>query len=739
MAKKVIIQFNDQPFTLAEGWGFSISVNGFLLTYNNTMTDNTVLYMPYGYVITDPIMLSIGVDLNETINKSLAYLQTYFVNNLITYTRVNDTIECRIEADAVVNISVVNNNLELSIEDIQPDLLNLKYYLIYGDYVLNIYQKNYTGNNFEIYGGITIEKGSVDTILETIRGTGLNLSLEANSALTFDEFLLADEFTYKTELLKNGQTIYNGYIKPDGVQQSFVNDEWLVNIESVDGLGLLKDLSFVQTNGLPFLGRLSMYEVIKGCLDRTRLTMTINTSVDVAYLGYEGTNILKDTYVNSERFVRSKQDDVIQDCNSVLNSVLNLFSAVITQENGQWWIYRPNDLQINTLTTFINNDDDTTVQRNLSTVLGSQINNFYPHHCGVNQQIEVRGAISAYRLNYEYGFTDGYISNSDLKHDGDLNYTGWNELTYFDEKVVNVPGDTSGLIMNPVRSGETESIKEVLKSDPISTTRGTILTFKAKVTSYAYRNIFYFKIKTSDGYYFATFRPGDEVPAEGEWSTNPLSFVATSIGEFDNSEPSSIEINVTLLPIINDCTIEITIFAPIYRFSGQYGLGEISYIQITEDVIKNTGHVGEFHTVTRGNPPSSITKENQKVFNGDSSTIFIGAIYKEDEVTVTNLWTRKNKFESKALLQISAEDDLRIQSSPIKLFTGDIYGQIPYLSLVEIDNVFGLFMFINYSYDIQTNIISGKLLQLFNIDLGDIQYLFSYDYGNNTIKPTIKG
>ena len=107
--------------------------------------------------------------------------------------------------------------------------------------------------------------------------------------------------------------------------------------------------------------------------------------------------------------------------------------------------------------------------------------------------------------------------------------------------------------------------------------------------------------------------------------------------------------------------------------------------------------------------------------------------------SATTLWSRKNKFESKALLQISAEDDLRIQSSPIKLFTGDIYGQIPYLSLVEIDNVFGLFMFINYSYDIQTNIISGKLLQLFNIDLGDIQYLFSYDYGNNTIRPTIRG
>ena len=86
---------------------------------------------------------------------------------------------------------------------------------------------------------------------------------------------------------------------------------------------------------------------------------------------------------------------------------------------------------------------------------------------------------------------------------------------------------------------------------------------------------------------------------------------------------------------------------------------------------------------------------------------------------------------------ISAEDDLRIQSAPVKLFSGDIYGQIPYLSVISINNVFGLFMFIEYSYDIKENILSGKMMQMYNNELGDILYNFSYDYGNNTIKPTI--
>jgi hypothetical protein len=735
MAKKIIIAFNDQPDTLEVGWEFSISVNGFLITYSNTLTSSTVLYMPYGYTITDPIELAIGSDLNETINKTLSYLQTYFVNSYISYSRVNNTIEVRIEADAVINISeIVNPSLELTTEDIEPDSLNLKYYLIYGDYRLNIYKKNYLGTSSEIRGSMVLTKGSVDTILETIRGSGLNLSLEAKSGLTFDEFILEDEFTYKTELLKSNQIIFNGYIKPDGVQQSYVADEWLVNITSTDGLGALKDLSFVQTNGLPFKDKLSMYEVIKGCLDRTRLSMTINTCVDVFYLDYEGENTLKDTYINSERFIKDINDNVLMDCNEVLNSILNLFSAVVTQQDGQWWVYRPNDIG-NGYVTFINNDTDQTFVKNISVELGSQIDNYYPHHCGSNQQIEVQGAISAYRLNYQYGFLDGFIVNKNLNHDGFLNFDNWTQLSRFSDNVVNIQGDTSGLIMKPIPYFGSVILEKVLESESFFIEEGNVLTFKTKVTSYAYMNAFYFQIKTSTGYYLN--RNVERGYPDPFWTTDSNSYITISCGEVGNSNSTTREYSLTLPPLPNDANVKIIISTPDRVLNEELALTEVNYVQITDDVIKKTGQVGEFHTVTRGTPPSSITKENQKVFNGDSRNIFIGAIYKSDKTTPTTQWTRKNRFETKPLLLISAEDDLRIQSAPVKLFSGDIYGQIPYLSVISINNVFGLFMFIEYSYDIKENILSGKMMQMYNNELGDILYNFSYDYGNNTIKPTI--
>jgi len=489
----------------------------------------------------------------------------------------------------------------------------------------------------------------------------------------------------------------------------------------------LKDLSFVQTNGLPFKDKLSMYEVIKGCLDRTRLSMTINTSVDIFYLDYDGENTLKDTYINSERFIKDSNDNVIMDCNEVLNSILNLFSAVVTQQDGQWWVYRPNDIG-NGYVTFINNDTDETFAKNINIELGSQIDNYYPHHCGSNQQIEVKGAISAYRLNYQYGFLDGFIVNSSLKHDGNLNYKGWTTVSY-PEKIINIPNSTNGLKMNPGGFWRTAI---ALTSDSFLVSAGFTLTFKTKLKSYAYGNIFWFKIRTSDGYYLKGL--GNFVY---EWSTDINSKFGVFVGEDMNPNEFTKDYSVEMPPIINDCSIRVEILFS-DRITEEYvGLTEVTYIQITDDILKKNGWVGEFHTVTRGTPPSSITKENQKVFNGDSRNIFIGAIFKSDKVSVTELWTRKNRFEQKPLLLISAEDDLRIQSAPVKLFSGDIFGQIPYLSVISINNVFGLFMFIEYSYDIKENILSGKMMQMYNNELGDILYNFSYDYGNNTIKPTI--
>ena len=737
MAKKIIIDFSAQPEIDTDGFSYEISVNDLLIYYSNGTNGVLVNFIANGETPAEDYEVAIGTTLDETLQILLSHLRENYANDLVSYSLVDTSIEVLIQADAIVTIGEdINENITITVEDIEPSGINLIYYLIFDDYTLNIYKENYQGTASEIFGSFSLKKSSVDNILEMIRGTGLQLSLEANQSLTFSDFALADEFTYKTELLKGTQTIFEGYIKPDGIQQNYVFDSWIINIESSDGLGALKDLSFVQTNGLNFTGKMSVYDVIKGCLDRTRLSLTINTSINIEYLGYEGTNILKDIYVNSDRFIKNENDIVIMDCNEVLTSMLNLFSAVITQQDGQWWIYRPNDLELNGYTTFINQDNDTTFTKNLNKSLGSQINGFYPHHANSNQQIEVKGAISAYRLSYEYGFLDGLILNPNLNHDSEMVFEDWTINPTLPEEVEIIDdGTLSGLIMkSDLYLGF--SVKEVLTSDSINASEGQIFTFRAKVSSTVVINMFAFQIRTSDGYYLEN-RNGNN-----KWTTNDNSITPVFCGRWRYAEQfKTYELLMPAVP--NDCTIEVVILVPLIYpnpiVPDSRGLSKVSYVQILDAEEQKAGIKGEFHTVTRFDPPSSITKENQKVFNGDGGEMLIGSIFKANEIDLTTSWTRKDKFENLPLLGISAMDDLRIQAQPIQLFSGDIYGYLPYFSVVTIDNVIGLFMFIEWEYDFKSNIVSGKLLQFYNTDVADIQYQISPNYGNNTIKPTIKG
>jgi hypothetical protein len=595
-----------------------------------------------------------------------------------------------------------------------------KYFIIFGDYRLSITLKNYLGLATEIYGNITLTKGDVDTILEPIRGTGLNLSLEANQNLTFDEFVLAPEQSYYVQLKKGSNIIYNGFIKPDGIQQSYVNNEWMVNIEVIDGLGAMKDLSFVKSDGYHFTGKLSFYEVIKGCLDRTGLLMPIYSSVALAYDGYIGTNILKDTYVNASRFYK-KDGETIMDCNEVLTSILNIFSAVITQENGIWWVYRPTDLKPNTV--FINNTLNTEIIVKTNYNLGSQIDNYYPHHCDANQQIEVKGAISAYRLRYEHGFLDGFILNKDLVHSSTMVFDNWTVNPTNANKIVNDLNDSSGLIIKGISSFPGSIAPEILKSDSYSVTAGAILKLTTSLSSER-DSVFLFKIKLSTGQYLGS---------DGSWQITD-NYFETLCGMPGDVNPTA-TFNFKSEPVPSNCTFSVIICQVLNSTNTR---GQIDKIDVTDASQTENGIIGQFYTVSRVTPPSSITKENQTVFNGDSTSLLIGSLYKADKTTLTTYWNRAGFIENKPILLISAEDDLRVQRNAIKIFSGGIFGLLPYLSIISINNVLGKFMFTNYSYDLMTNKMNAKLTQLYQDEVGDIEFLISPDYGN-TVKPTIKG
>ncbi len=371
---------------------------------------------------------------------------------------------------------------------------------------------------------------------------------------------------------------------------------------------------------------------------------------------------------------------------------------------------------------------DKIVVKNLAFTLGSHVNGRYPHHSGGNQQIEIKGSVSSVRVNYKYGFAKSLITNPNFNHTG-ISYAGWDII------------NTNLVILDPLKTQGIMTPTKIITGlnppplFPIAESNGVNLNINDTVSITLRGNVF----NSEDGG-SALFRVTntnvngaiDHLKQDGSW---------TATGPQDITFPLSPTMSVTLQtqPLRETGTVKITAHECLQTAASFLGgIYELTYADIQNtSTTSSSGASGEFHTVQRQNRPSSIAKDTIEIFNGDSaSLIYEGAIYKNDQVLPTSKWFRRGKTESKPILQIAGEDSLRMTQKAAKLFSGDAYGLVPYLSVISIDSLTGVFMPIEWSYNTKSNTVSLKLLEGFTDELNDIKYSFNLDYGN-TVKPTI--
>lgn len=746
MAKKITIRFDDNiDLTSISKFSYEVYIDDIKIVYNSGTLDVMVQYNTTGDV--PPNELFIEANLTDNIAKTLNLLNTYYQSPIITYSVVGNDIEVFIDSDKAVvkNLFTADNAVTL-FQETQNTVIDgaygLKYFFQYknivnDEYKFEIYQVGFKQARTEIVGRAKIQKASVKEHLEQIRGTSVQIELEANENLTLEDLYTQNELDFPVKLYKNGKLIFRGYLNPDGVFQSFVQNEWRITLDCVDGLGAIENLSFVKEKGLYFTGKMSAQDIVFNCLKRTGILMNINTSINVFYDGYTevlNKNILESIFVNSSRFVKD-DGKTIMSCSDVLKSILDLFNAVITQEGAEWYIYRPNELYNSNYIEFkkygINNQFIKTTTENLSKKLGSQIDNYYPHHCNGDQKIQIKGNISAYRINYKYGFVTGLMTNPSLVHDDNFVYEGWTIMNSF--WLIKDPLSPSGFIF---KNGFSESTSITVKSDSVFVTTEDSLKLKL---SFSVKNSSgdassrYLKMKIQQGSHYLKYtsrgdgghpKPIDDT-VNAIWTTDSNDFYTLYL-KFSNTY------EIPIPPFQEDGNLSFSII--VVEPSG--GITTIDSFDLIVDA-GNRVEQGEFHTVQRSSLVSSNIKANKEIYNGDNVGLtFVGAIYEEDETTPTSMWHRKNVFESKPILRISAEDALRIAQRPAQIFAGSFFGYIPFLSILTINNIKGKFLAIDYNYDTFTNVGTVKWLELFNNDLPDIKYDFSLDYGN-TVKPTI--
>ena len=127
------------------------------------------------------------------------------------------------------------------------------------DYACNISQLDYALGPIEIQAQqnpIQINyQNTSSNKLEAIIGSEATLNLIATEDFELEDLYTENEREFLVEILRNGSLIWSGFIIPDGCQESFTFAPYAISVNAVDGLGLLKNLSYVQNDGNFYLGK----------------------------------------------------------------------------------------------------------------------------------------------------------------------------------------------------------------------------------------------------------------------------------------------------------------------------------------------------------------------------------------------------------------------------------------------------------------------------------------------------
>ena len=643
----------------------------------------------------------------------------------------------------------------------------LKYHIEYYDTVntlhrFELYDDDFVGDSTQVQGSAVLDYGQVDENLEAIRGQGLRVSLEASETLTFEDLFTDNERVIRVVYKRDSVTLFEGWLNPQGFYEDFVNDRWVVSFDCIDGLSYLKNFAFVDSSGLNIVGIRTQLELLAIALKRTGLEKNINVSIGVSYDGggYDSLlSVLENVKANPRRYIKDDNNTVMS-CEEVIRDILEPYGAVLTTYQGEWLIYKPNQLFLDSEQTFYRYDYEgaalspTTKDIDFAFSIGSNINDFYPHYCNENQQITNKPSFGAYRINYKYGLIRTLIENSFLYTSNGLRYDNFEILNSGFVDVPSAGGYGTRLRAFSTFLGDKDYI---FKSNRIAITDQTAidLTIKSTMTIDPGGDTAWSSPNLLVGVWIVALGEDPENASTEKYFYNGASWVdktGDSVLDFQEESFSSSQVlNIETTSVFSVSTPPIEGDIHFYFNHPQVNFGVNPsqpvgvYLDFREISAENTNDPinsdvkGETFTFQRTINPSSNTAKTKEVFTGDSFfDIYEGSLYKNDGITPTETWARDGITESVSILVIMGGEMMRMNASTVRIFSGDIYGFFDYMSVVSIDGKSGLYGVTKYSYDTKQNIISVELTQLYGDELLDLTFEEDLDYGK-VVEPTIKG
>ena len=624
-------------------------------------------------------------------------------------------------------------------------ILNLKYQLNYGNisgdnFKCDIYKVGtYSGEPIQLDGYCVHSYKSVSNLFDPIRGASLNINFLADASGILEDLNVIQEFQFFVVFFRNEKPIFSGWVLPDGIFQDYVKDEWNVSLQAVDGLGFLKNYEYIPQviatlpSSSPTVENVypQEFNILYTILSRVGYNIPIATFDDINQ-GFDSTTgepfgsidfaNINSRIVNKEVFINKNENYF--DCETILKDILQKYNFTISQglvnDDLCWILARPafqlnasnqkgsiwkpasvdgNKIIFSRAETFANNNNIVCSDYQSNTVTHNAI------HCGANQNIIYNPAVQNFRFDQKWlGLRNqGYVSLDAT------NYTkiGTEPLDQFTSDGLSI--EVGGVINEVFRQTNPlivnlENVEIVIKYT---------YTLNTSETG-NFRDLTHIRVKaidlnTSDVYYLN--RDSENV---FEWESSPETLRFRN--SFDAPLINAIGVIELRLPAISN----VELYIDVWRFASGLATTNIfmtlNKIEVFYSLIELG--LGEFHDSKLVNFRSSFLNEPVKVINSNQNDdVFLNNLYRNDagNLIPQSSWNTKDSAPNyDDLLELTSRERLDMLQKPQMIFSGDIYGFIPYFTTVKYDRIDGLFLPLSYSYNTLTNIIKLECSQGFS-------------------------
>jgi hypothetical protein len=197
----------------------------------------------------------------------------------------------------------------------------------------------YAGSETEITGAaspVTLSwDGDANDLFNPIRAAQGTFNV---FGVNITDFVSVNDTDWKAKVTLAGTVIYEGFIVGDDTPQQVISTLAPIQINSTDGLALLKDVIYpTQTTDQ------NLYEIINTCLSYTGLTFDLEWFANLWPSGITTGHWGDDVY--TRRYFVIDDNGEYLDCYEVLRRVIFSMGCRIYQSGGRWVIDRPGDFE----------------------------------------------------------------------------------------------------------------------------------------------------------------------------------------------------------------------------------------------------------------------------------------------------------------------------------------------------------------------------------------------------------